>query len=180
MSPAAASAAEGVWSHLLVGVDLISDSEEPDSVSAKALESCLTPDCGHHRGGVVLLFLEPGSDLRPTQPSDLSGDLGPTVLYLKLLPELSQPSILRLTHVPGQGDVVDADPLPPLLDGDVHYAGVDRSGRPEYQIPVLKEVSEGGRRGGDTEEAAGLRATDSLDPGAADARAVEGSRLPSP
>ena len=102
------------------------------------------------------------------------------ILGLKLLPELSQPSILLLTHVPGQGNVVDADPLPPLLDRDVHYAGVDRSGRPEYQIPVLEEVSEGGSRGGDTEEAAGLRATDSLGSGAADARALEGSRLPSP
>ena len=40
-APPAATCTESIWSHLLVGVDAVSDSEESDSVSAEAVECCL-------------------------------------------------------------------------------------------------------------------------------------------
>ena len=43
---------------------------------------------------------------------------------------------------------------------------------------MLEEVLKGGGGGGDTKEAAGLRTMGSLDSGAADSRAVEGSVYP--
>ena len=115
MTPTTTPAAEGAWSHLLICVDIVSDSEEPDSASAKAVESRFAQDCGHHRRGAILPSPEPGSDLCPTQPPNLSRDMNPAVLCLKLLPELAQTPISILSHIPGQRDIVDTCPFPPLL-----------------------------------------------------------------
>ena len=47
MPPSAAARTESVWSHLM-GVDFMFNSEESDSVSAEAVESCLPQNCGHY------------------------------------------------------------------------------------------------------------------------------------
>ena len=127
VTPSTASAAESIWSRFLVGVDLVSNSKGPDPVTANAAESRLARNCSYHRGGAILLLLEPGPDLRPAQPPNLCRDVDPAVLRLKLLPKLSQTSTLLPAHVPDQGDV-DSNPHPFLLGDNFRDTGVDRSG----------------------------------------------------
>ena len=89
LPPLAASAAESVWSlGLLKGVDLVSASEKSDPTLAEAAKDRLAEHRGYHRRRAVLARLESGPDFRPAYPSDLSRDVHPAVLRLKLLPEL--------------------------------------------------------------------------------------------
>ena len=49
MPPLTTACTESVWSHLLVGVDVVFGSEELNSISAEAVECCLPQNCGHNR-----------------------------------------------------------------------------------------------------------------------------------
>ena len=130
VSPLAALTAEGVWpTSLLEGVDLIPASEQSDSALAKTTKGRLAENRGHHRRGAALACLEAGPKLRPAEPSDLRWDVHPTVLRLKLLPELQQAAVSCLPHVPGKGNIVDSNPLPPLLRGNISDAAVPKPGR---------------------------------------------------
>ena len=136
--PPAASAAESVWPpYLLEGVDLVTVSEQSDPTLAGAAKGRLPENRGHHQRGAVPIRLEPGPDLGPAQPPNVSWDMHPAVLRLKLLHKLPQATVSP-SHVPGQRDVVDPDPLPLLLGGNIRDAAVRHSGRPKYRIPVLK------------------------------------------
>ena len=42
MPPFTAAKTESVWSYLLIGIDVMSDSKESDPVSAEAVERCLS------------------------------------------------------------------------------------------------------------------------------------------
>ena len=84
---------------------------------AEAAKSRLPYYRGHHRRGAVPVRLEAGPGLGPAQPPDLNRDAHPTVLRLKLLSELTQTTVSCPPHVPGQGVIVDTDPLSLLLGG---------------------------------------------------------------
>ena len=137
VAPLPASKAKCVWS-LLKGVDLIAALREPNTSLAKSAKDLLAKDGSHHRRATTSISVEAGPGLSPTQPSDLCWDLYPSVLRLKLLPELLQTS--TPPHIALEGDVVDTDPLPSLLGNDVRDVVQDKASRPQYHVTMLKEV----------------------------------------
>ena len=76
--PPTAPTAESIRSPCLPkGIDLVPVSEESDSALTEAAEGRLAENCGHHRGGTVLVCLEMSTNLCPAQPPDLSRDMHP-------------------------------------------------------------------------------------------------------
>ena len=73
-----------------------------------------------------------------------------------------------------QGDVVDPDPLPLLLWDNIANAVVHRPGCPNYRVPVLEEILQGGGGGSGAKDSAGVRTPDPVDSDAEDALFVEG------
>ena len=98
----------------------------------------------------------------------------PAVLRPKLLPELQQATVSRLSHVSGERDVVDPDPPSPLLGKNISDAVVRRTRHPKHRVPVLQEVLQGGGGGCDTKNSAGICTPDPLNSDAADALPVKG------
>ena len=124
MLPPTAPAAESIWPQcLLEGVDLVPASKRSDPTLAEAAKGRLPENRGHHRRDALLFLLEPGPDLGPAQPPDLSWNVHPAVFRLKLLPELDQATVPRPPHVAGERDVVNSDPLPLLLGDDIMPPG---------------------------------------------------------
>ena len=80
-----------------------------------------------------------GPNFGPAQPPDLSRNLHPAVFRLELLPEPQQATVSHPPRIPGEGDVVDSDPLPLLLGDNIFDVAVFRPGRLQHLVPVRME-----------------------------------------
>ena len=135
VTPLLAPWAKHIWSHLLVGVDLVAAPRSRIPLLHRRLSTAsprtaaTTDDLPHRSRWKRALTLAPLSHLMS------AGTCTPDVLRFELLPEL--PKASTIPHVLLQRHIVDADPLLSLLWHNVGDVAENRTCRLQHHFSAL-------------------------------------------